>query len=352
MRQYLSFFVLYLAFLTSLAQTAIATGEQPRLSVDQAGIIRLVYGDKDHIYVASSFNNGATFSEPKLIGEVPGMHLGMTRGPQLATSKDQSLVAAMDKQGNIHAFMLDHRSNKWQKIRNINDVAGSAPEGLMSIAADTKNNFYAVWLDLRNDHKNNICFSAMRNGQWSANKFAYVSPDTHVCECCKPSVAVNNNSVSIMFRNWLKGSRDLYLSVSSDGGNNFTTAQKLGTGTWALSGCPMDGGGLAMDSGNGIETAWQRDGVVFRAQPGKQEQRVAEGRHVALHHDVMTWQQGSDLFISALNGNAIRLADGSAPDAIRLKDRSVVVVWEKEHQIISKIIVAKDLEVSHKDKGL
>ena len=76
------------------------------------------------------------------------MHLGMTRGPQIASSKDYSIVTAMDKKGNINCFRLDHKSGEWTKIKNVNDVDASAPEGLMSLAADNNNNFYAVWLNI------------------------------------------------------------------------------------------------------------------------------------------------------------------------------------------------------------
>ena len=33
------------------------------------------------------------------------------------------------------------------------------------------------------------------------------SPDTTVCECCKPSVVIEGNNVYVMFRNWLNGNR-------------------------------------------------------------------------------------------------------------------------------------------------
>ena len=65
-----------------------------------------------------------------------------------------------------------------------------------------------------------------------------------------------------MLRNWLKGSRDLYLTISKDKGKKFSSAQKLGDGTWPLKGCPMDGGGLTLN-GNTVETAWQREDICI-----------------------------------------------------------------------------------------
>ena len=99
------------------AQTTLAPGEQPQITVDAGGLIRLVYGEKDKIFFAMSKDNGKTFNTPQLIGQVSKMHLGMTRGPQLATSRDFSIVTAMDEKGNIHSFKLSHKSGKWQKMQ-------------------------------------------------------------------------------------------------------------------------------------------------------------------------------------------------------------------------------------------
>ncbi len=277
MKRTLLFLFFVAICLSTNGQTTLAPGEQPQITVDAKGLVRLVFGQKDKILYSTSNDNGKTFSKPVILGEVAKMHLGMTRGPQFATSKDYSVVTAMDQAGNIHSFRLTHKSGKWEKIASVNDVDASAPEGLMSIAADADNNFFAVWLDLREDRKNNIAFSVLKgNLKWSKNKFAYKSSEDHVCECCKPSIAVNGSNVSIMFRNWLRGSRDLYLTTSVNNGQTFSEAQKLGKGTWPLKGCPMDGGGIAIDSKKEIHTVWQRDGQIYYAKPENRRKRLVK----------------------------------------------------------------------------
>lgn len=339
--KFYSALILLLASLSPTAQSQeiLAPGEQPQITIDANETVRLVFGKGEQIYYATSNDQGQSFSEPVAIAEVNGMHLGMTRGPQLATSKDYSVVTAIDKEGNIHSFQLTHSSGKWRKLQDVNDSNGSAPEGLMSLASDDKNNFFAVWLDLRKDHKNNICFSTLRgNKGWSKNQFAYTSPESHVCECCKPSIAVNGNHVVIMFRNWLKGSRDLYVVSSENGGKDFGRAEKLGNGTWPLKGCPMDGGGLAIDSNNKIHTAWQRDGQIFYAQPGQPEQKIGEGRSVALNGNVVTWQTGSDLMLHKIGGATTKINQGTALKVYEFQNRRLLAVWEKKNQILYKTL--------------
>ena len=321
----------------TFSQTVLASGAQPQIAVDHKGLVRLVFGDMEKILYSTSNDNGKTFSTPVSIGEIKEMHLGMTRGPQLATSKDYSIVTAMDKKGNIHSFQLNHKSGKWTKIQNVNDLEGSAPEGLMSIATDDNNNFYAVWLDVREGRKNNICFSTLNNkSTWTKNRFVYKSPEGNVCDCCKPSVAVKDKNISIMFRNWLKGSRDLYLINSSNSGETFSEAQKLGNGTWPLKGCPMDGGGLSIDSENNISTAWQREGIVFYAEPGKPEQKLGEGRSVAMNGNLVNWEKGSDLIFRRINGAQQTIGEGTALKVAEFKDKSVLAIWEKDNQILFK----------------
>jgi hypothetical protein len=339
MKRYIVLLLFTASGLSVNGQTTLAPGEQPQITVDNKGLVRLVFGQKDKIFYATSSDNAKSFSKPVVIGEVAKMHLGMTRGPQLATSKDYSVVTAMDQGGNIHSFRLTHKTRKWEKIANVNDANASAPEGLMSIAAGANNTFFAVWLDLREGRKNNIAFSTLKgNSNWSTNKFAYKSPEDHVCECCKPSIAVRGSNVSIMFRNWLKGSRDLYLITSTNNGQTFSEALKLGKGTWTLKGCPMDGGGLAIDSKDQIHTAWQRDGQIFYAQPGQQEEKIGEGRHVNLNGNLVTWEAGSDLIVRSLNGEKQKIGEGTALEVYEFSDKSILAVWESNDQILYKTI--------------
>ena len=317
----------------------IATGLQPQMTIDPLGNIRIVYGNNDTIYCATSSDNGQSFKDIKMVGIVKDMHLGMTRGPQAATSKNYTLISAMDKNGSIHIFQLQHSSGKWIKTAFANDSIGSAPEGLMSIAADEADNFYAVWLDIRFDQKNKICFAKTTNQgmTWSKNKIAYQSPDKTVCECCKPNIIVSQSKVFIMFRNWLKGSRDLYLLSSDDKGSTFKTPIKLGKGTWQLNGCPMDGGGLTVSDKNIVSTVWQREGKIYYAKPNEAEKQIGVGRRCSItdsQNPIITWQDGKNIKAKEINNEGIYdLGEGSFAKAIRTKDNKIVFAWEQGGKI-------------------
>ena len=147
------------------------------------------------------------------------------------------------------------------------------------MSAGRDGTLFAAWLDLR-EGKMALYGAKSSDGgvTWGANVRIYQSPDGHICECCHPSVALApDGTIYAMWRNWLGGSRDLYLATSKDGGTTFHES-KLGEGSWPLNACPMDGGGVALDATGHPLTAWRRDGSVFLDRPGARESEVGHGK--------------------------------------------------------------------------
>lgn len=322
--------------LVPVAEPQLAEGQQPQLVSDVAGNLRVVYGRDDKIFCTTSLDNGRTFSEPALIGEVKDMHLGMFRGPQVASSKNYTLVSAMDKGGTIHVFQLNHKTGKWTKTSQINDVEASTPEGLMALVADDSDHFYATWLDIREDKKNKIYYAESTNNgkSWLPNRLVYKGPEGTVCECCRPSIAVKGDKVYIMFRNKLEGSRDLYLTQAKTGGGAFSEPVRLGEGTWKLNACPMDGGGLVVNKKGHVTTAWQRAGKIYTDTPGATEQEIGTGRRCSIaspENPMVTWQEGENLKLRVLNEEkTYDVGTGSFLKSIPTKDGKILCVWEAD----------------------
>jgi hypothetical protein len=319
-------------------------GEQPNAAIDTKGVIRAVFGKGEQIYCMTSVNNGDSFSKPELVGELSGMHLGHTRGPQIASSKNYSMITAMDKVGNIHSYLLNHGSGGWKSAQTVNDIEESAPEGLMGVTADSEDNFYAVWLDTRLAKQNNI-FVSSRNGKgkWSKNKLVYQSPEGHVCECCKPNIAVNGGKLAITFRNWVMGSRDIYYTVSADKGKTFTTAKKTGMGTWKLNACPMDGGGLSISEKGIISTAWQRGGDVFFWEENHPERKLGSGRDVNMlskgGNPLAAWQANGNIMVMNLKTNITKdLGKGNSPKLYYINSTRSLCLWEIDNQVRYQIL--------------
>ncbi|HYV53251.1 MAG TPA: sialidase family protein [Chitinophagaceae bacterium] len=321
--------------------TIIATGQMPNVVTDHSHNIQLVYGSGDSILYSYSLDQGRTFSTPALISIVQKLAASHMRGPQIAATKNGLSVTACNEVGDIFSFVKD-QSGRWSQTARINDSDTTAKENLMALAADG-DNVFAAWLDLRDKHNKIFGAKSIDGGQtWSKNIMVYASPDTTVCECCKPSVAVKGNTITVMFRNWLSGNRDLYLVQSLDGGVSFGQAQKLGTESWALNGCPMDGGAVVIDKNGNPQTVWNRKGTVYSCEPGREETALGKGRSCTMKSvngkNVYAWVENGNVVILKPHGAKEDLGLGQLPVITAIDDEQILCVWENNKQINKAIV--------------
>jgi hypothetical protein len=322
--------------------SVIAAGQMPSLTKDQKNNLHLVYGNGDSIMYSVSANGGKTFSTPELVAVLPGLAASHMRGPQIAATSAGLSAIASNSVGDIFSYTMDEKGI-WKGSARVNDVDTVAKEGLMALSADGPNAF-AVWLDLRGNRHNKI-FGARSNDRgntWSKNFLIYSSPDSSICECCKPFTVMKGDHVYVMFRNWLKGNRDLYLIQSSDGGNKFEQAQKLGEGNWKLDGCPMDGGALVVTNNGDVKTVWKRKDNIYACEPGKPEQKIGEGRNCTIENvnakNVYAWTENGTVVLLRPGGKKEILGTGSLPILKSVGNAHVICIWENEKQICSYIV--------------
>jgi BNR repeat-like domain len=273
-----------------------APAREPQMAA-KGSTVALTFGAGKRIYFSKSFDSGRSFSVPAKIAEAEILPLTRHRGPRIVFAKHAIVISAvvgrtlaagphahgLPSDGDLIAWRSDDGGTSWSKGSTVNDVRGAATEGLHGLAADAHGNLFAAWLDRRSG-KNVTLYGARSTDDglsWSKNVRIYKSPEGTICECCHPSVAIDSSGqIAVMWRNWLDGSRDMYIARSRDG-ESFSKPEKLGTGTWRLNACPMDGGGIAIAQ-NRIVTAWRRDHDIFLDSPGEKEVGVGEGSDVAL----------------------------------------------------------------------
>jgi hypothetical protein len=322
----------------------IANGHLPKIITDNKGNIHLTYGSGDSIMYMSSSNQGASFSNPQLVAVLPNLFANAMRGPQIATASNGILITANTEYGNIYSY---HQTSagKWSKAIKVNDMDSVSKEALTSLSAD-ENNAFAVWLDARsNGGKGQRLYGARSTDggiTWSKNIMIYASPDKTVCECCKPSVLVKGKTVYAMFRNWLDGNRDLYLIKSSNLGQSFGQANKLGEGSWKLNGCPMDGGGLELGAYNVVETVWRREGKIYASSEGRPERILGEGRSCSMASlngkNAYCWTKNGEVVVVAPGQVPATLGKGSVPVINWIDAKKIFCVWENDDQIHASIV--------------
>lgn len=328
---------------------------QPQLAAGH-GQVAMAFGGGRAIYFAASPDGGRTFGTPIKVGEAGALALGRHRGPRLAILKNAMVISAMvgdsvatgahahgsPEGGNLVVWRSTDRGATWKRGGTINDVATSAREGLHAMVAGPDDGLFAAWLDLRGKGTQLYGSRSADGGvTWQKNVLIYNSPDGSICQCCHPSLSIDaSGRIFAMWRNALDGSRDLYFTSSTDG-QRFATAQKLGTGTWKLNACPMDGGAFAIDKGKVI-SAWRRDGDVFLADADGAEKKVGTGKDVALAQGkrgtYLAWTQDAAIQILSPNSAIPTLAGpaGSFANLLPLPDGGVLAAWEANGSIETK----------------
>jgi hypothetical protein len=326
--------------------TSGVPNRQPQLASGY-GMVAMTFAAGQSIYFASSTDEGRTFSAPVKVTEAKLLAAGRHRGPRVVILKDAIVISAVigQQSGDAHAHGLAtdgdliswrsaDRGKTWARAGTVNDEPRAAREGLHAMAADARGNLFAAWLDLRSKGTKLYGSRSTDGGTtWSRNVLIYASPDGTICECCDPSIAIDQSGqISVMWRNALGGFRDLYTSSSSDG-LKFGTPQKVGAGTWKLNACPMDGGGLVVDHGE-IVSAWRREGDVYLAPAGKPEIKIGTGKDVSIAAGkkgaYVAWSNGPALQIQIPGASApSQLAEnGSFVNLTPLPDGSVLAAWE------------------------
>ena len=261
---------------------------EPQAAISTKGSVYVTFGAVNTIYCSLSTDRGATFTPPVRIAEAGNLSLGMRRGPRIAVSPKTGVIVVSavygdlgkGRDGELLAWRSIDGGRMWSGPSRVSDTAGAAREGLHAMAAGPDGSFACAWLDLR-DKGTQIWTAVSHDGgtTWSKNRVAYRSPERTVCECCHPTLIYDaQGRLLLMFRNALAGNRDLYLAHSDDGGKTFTSAQKLGNGTWPLNACPMDGGSLTAAANGAIESFWRRGNEMYACAPGRAERLIGRGQ--------------------------------------------------------------------------
>lgn len=313
---------------------------EPQVVVADSRTVHVAFGIGDSVYVATSRNGGGAFEAPVQAASAGKLALGMRRGPRMAAAKGALVVTAIygkqggGRDGDVLSFVSRDGGKTWQPGGRVNDVEGSAREGLHGMASSAAGTVACAWLDLRAKGTRLFVSTSSDGGStWSKNRLVYESPDGSICECCHPSLAFDGaGKLFVLFRNSLGGARDMFVAGSSDGGTTFASAKKQGSETWKLAACPMDGGMVA-GTGNNVRAVWRSENRIFESRPDGPALLLGQGRQpwIALSGSTpyRVWMEGRQ--IVAKIGDAdkqVLSANGTNPVVAASPDgKLAVAAW-------------------------
>ena len=120
----------------------------------------------------------------------------------------------------------------------------------------------------------------------------------------------------------------------------FGPVVKLGTGTWKLNACPMDGGALRIGANGRPVSIWRRGGDVFLSASPNLEQRLGPGRQPIMaatpRGPVLAWTEGNVLKVMGPGQTEATTVDSDAafPAMVTLPGGAVVLAWEQRGAIV------------------
>jgi len=315
---------------------------QPQLAAAN-GLVAMAFANGGSVMVAFSSDEGRTFAPPRKVSEAPILSTGRHRGPRVLFTGREVVVSAvtgntpaahgLSTDGDLLVWRSSDQGKTWSKPSIVNDVAGAPREGLHSMISDGQGQLAAAWLDLRSEGTRLYgAFSKDGGATWSKNILIYEAPGGTICQCCAPSLATTGPAgFTVMFRNVLGDSRDLYTIRIKDG-KVVSSPAKVGLGTWTINACPMDGGGVIY-SGGQFNSAWRRGGDVFLSTPGAPETRIGTGVDIALAESggraYVAWQKAGKVVVWR-EGKTVTLAEqgGGFPALVALPGGGVLAAWE------------------------
>jgi hypothetical protein len=218
------------------------------------GTIYVALGMNEHIFVSRSTSNGRTFSPPVQVSEERAIVLDIERPAIAATDNGRVTVAwsSLEYSGSIlYAVSRDGGESFSEAIK----VSGEPkPETvLVRMTFDDETNPVLAWLE-------NSTLQLARSVD-NGDSFATTTlADDLTCECCHPQPLVHGEQVFIAYRNLEKESgqddiRDIFLTISNDGGQTFATETRVSDAHWMINACPIAGPSL-VTNGEKLFVSW------------------------------------------------------------------------------------------------
>jgi BNR repeat-like domain len=224
---------------------------------------------------------GGTFAPPIRVSEREGD--GAVRNenpPKVAVSNRGDVYVCWANErarwkGNIRFARSTDEGNSFSPAVSLNSDADGEPAGhaFQSIAVDRQGRIYVVWIDERNktqtDRGAEIWMSTSDDGGKSFTRDRRILSD--VCECCRTAVQVDSTGRVFVSYRMVPGTgpmlRDVAVAVSEDRGRSFAS-RVVSRDQWEISGCPVAGPALCIDSSNRMTVIWfmgggERPGLYY-----------------------------------------------------------------------------------------
>ncbi|MFM8860682.1 MAG: sialidase family protein [Methylocystis sp.] len=237
---------------------------------DKKGLLWIAYSVGKTLYVASSHDQGKTFSAPtKIITLSDGIidaH-GDAR-PKIIPLNDNSLLVSYTTRPDkmmIGTIFTTKSSDNGKNFSTPQPMLTSGGQRFDSYVVTPKGRIFAGWLD-----KTHAAQAKAEGKEFAGSGVAFASSDDggitfkgknilmdHACECCRMSAALGRDGLPVFaWRQIFEGDiRDHYAAKLSANGDKLIGG-RVSNDDWAINSCPHQGPALAVDIKGVWHIAW------------------------------------------------------------------------------------------------
>ncbi|MCE9584541.1 MAG: glycoside hydrolase [Planctomycetes bacterium] len=261
--------LLLLALVTAAsAETVVSGAIQPQLAQDTDGGFYCVFIRNGNIELTVSADGGKTWSAPVVAIDAGGKASGgRQRGPRIGVDAKKNVfvtapvcfdpVKQKEKYppAELWIAVSNDAGKTFGKPSRVNDVDGAAAESLHQIAVAPSGEAHVVWLDNREGKGNCVWYARISGGK--ASKNVRLTPPC--CPCCAPGIGLDGKgNPFVVYREMTDdGSREIFMTVSRDGGKSFSPTARVNRKDTRIPDCPMDAPTLAVsDDGKKFAVGW------------------------------------------------------------------------------------------------
>jgi hypothetical protein len=261
----------YAQSLTWSAPVTVATGLSniyPRLTLMSGDLPLVIWGNTSTHYIYSAKYTGSSFTTPIPVhnsGIMP--YLATWTGGEISSSGDTAYIVfsnlSFEKVYSVRSIdggnsfgdtvRIDEKTESTPRMPSVAvNPAGNPVVGYMIVDSATMEPEYAI-------------AHSTDGGLSYTSVIPSPSPPGASCDCCPPNMAVNGTTEALVFRNNISNLRNMWTSISTDGGNSFTVSAEIDQSDWIVSSCPSSGPS-AIISGDSLISTWMSEGTTGDAR--------------------------------------------------------------------------------------
>jgi hypothetical protein len=218
---------------------------RPRVTIDNSDAPVVMWGKKNNKEVYVSKMGSTSFGIPvKVIPSGETAFVQDWAGPMIASFHDTVFVTYKSQPenqgfvytvrsvdgGNTFGDTVRVSNNNWTRFPTVAVGPGGRPYvAFMEFDSGFVNPHYSVATSVNggNSYASSVIGSGLAPGE--------------VCDCCPAFISVDNEIISLLFRNNDNDLRDIWVAISTDKAASFAKAADIDNNNWMINSCPSSG---------------------------------------------------------------------------------------------------------------